>query len=90
MRICVAGMLDHMRTTIMLPDELYAEVRNRAVHDGRTITSVIEEALREQLRANAAAVDRPPFRINVIQGRGLQPGVDLDDNAALADLMNQS
>ncbi len=70
-------------------DELYAEVRKHAARDDRTITSVIEEALREHLRSHAAASDRPPFRVDVIQGRGLQPGVDLSDNAALADLMDR-
>lgn len=82
-------MLSHMRTTIIVPDELYAEVRSRAARDGRTITSVIEEALRQHLRAEAAGAHRPPFRIDAIAGRGVQPGVDLDDNAALADLMDR-
>ena len=74
----------------MLPDDLYAEVRRSAVRDGRTITSFIEEALREQLRAHAQSGDRPPFRVDVIEGRGMQPGVDLDDNSALAELMGGS
>lgn len=74
----------------MLPDDLYAEVRRSAVRDGRTITSLIEEALREKLRAHAHASDRPPFRVDIIEGRGLQPGVDLDDNSALAELMGRS
>ncbi len=78
-----------MRTTILLPDELYAEVRRSAARDGRTITSLVEEALREQLRRGALAEYRPHFRVDVIEGRGLQPGVDLDDNAALAELMDR-
>ncbi len=83
-------MLRHMRTTILLPDDLYDEIRRHATQDRRTITSVIEEALRDRLRAYAQAGARPPFTVDVIAGRGLQPGVDLDDNAALADVMDRS
>lgn len=82
-------MLICMRTTILLPDELYDAVRHHATQQRRTITSVIEEAVRASLRAHAAVGQRPAFSIDVIQGRGLQPGVDLDDNAALADLMDR-
>lgn len=82
-------MLICMRTTILLPDELYDAVRQHAAQERRTITSVIEEALRASLRAHAAADQRPAFSVDVIQGRGLQPGVDLDDNAALADVMDR-
>lgn len=70
-------------------DELYAEVRRIAARDGRTIASLVEEGLRAQLRRAAQGEHRPPFRVDVIEGRGLQSGVDLDDNAALADLMDR-
>lgn len=79
-----------MRTTILLPDELYDAVRQFAAAERRTITSVIEEALLDTLRKYVATESRAPFAVDVIEGRGLQPGVDLDDNAALADLMDRS
>jgi hypothetical protein len=79
-----------MRTTIRLDDELLSEAKALAAESGRTLTAVIEDALREVLarRKSAAArrrVELPTF------GRGsrLQPGVDLDDSAALLDLMEQ-
>lgn len=80
-------MLICMRTTIRLPDDLYDQVRLTALQQRRTVTTFIEEALRAALRERAPAAQRPAFRIDPIPGR-LQPGVDLDDSAALLDLMD--
>jgi len=62
------------------------------VAHGRSLTSVIEEAARQFLaRASGGAPHRKPepFRILTFKGR-LRPGVDLDDSAALLDLMEGS
>lgn len=77
-----------MRTTIRLDDDLLRDAKAAAVASGRTLTSLIEDALREALsrreaRDSHAAVELPTFK----GGGGLQPGVDLDDSAALLDLM---
>lgn len=43
----------------------------------------LDDALLRRAKAHAAvAAELPTFR-----GRGVQPGVDLDDNAGLLDLM---
>lgn len=79
-------MLPCMRTTIRLEDELLREAKQLAAATGRTLTAVIEDALRAQLARRAEPRERvelPVFR----GGGGLQPGVDLDDNAALLELM---
>lgn len=81
-------MLGHMRTTIRLPDDLYRRVRVRAAGDGRTVTSFIEEALRAALARHEEQPEHAPYRVTPIEGRGLHPGVDLDDTAALLDLMD--
>ncbi len=78
-----------MRTTIRLDDELLRDAKQAASASGRTLTGLIEDALRESLarrhtRRGGAPVDLPTFK----GGGGLQPGVDLDDNAALLDLMD--
>jgi hypothetical protein len=75
-----------MRTTIHLPDDLLARAKRAAIDSNRTVTAVIEEALRAALSrrrgAPGARLDLPTF------GRGgLQPGVDLDDSAALLDVL---
>ncbi len=41
-----------MRTTVRLDDQLLLEVRRWAADTGRTITAVIEDALREVLARN--------------------------------------
>ena len=45
-------MLSHMkRTTLQLESALYAELRRRAASEGRTLTDVVERALRTGLGA---------------------------------------
>src|SRR5512135_3355652 len=44
-------MLTHMRTTILLPDALYRDTKAAASSSGRTVTSLIEEALRARPEA---------------------------------------
>jgi hypothetical protein len=77
-----------MRTTIRLDPHLLAEAKKLAAASGRTLTAVIEEALREVVarrRRRPGAAKRP--RLTTVGGRGVQPGVDLDDTSALLDLM---
>ncbi|MGH9456662.1 MAG: type II toxin-antitoxin system VapB family antitoxin [Thermoanaerobaculia bacterium] len=74
-----------MRTTIRLDERLLREAKKVAAQSGRTLTSVIEEALRETLARQRKA---PGARPALPRHRGrLQPGVDLDDAASLLDLM---
>jgi putative antitoxin of VapBC-like toxin-antitoxin system len=77
-----------MRTTIRLDDELLRDAKRVAVERGTTLTAVIEDALRRAL-APAEAGRREPFTMLTYRGDGLRPGVDLDDTAALLDLMDE-
>jgi hypothetical protein len=77
-----------MRTTINLSDPLLAQARRRAAETGRTLTAFIADAVREALARRREGPDRPPVRLTTFRGSGLQPGVDLDDSAALQDLMS--
>ena len=80
-----------MRTTIRLDDALLREAKHEAAKTGMTLTRVIEESLRERLaRAAASAESRVRVRLKTVGGTGLCPGVDLDDSAALLDLMNET
>lgn len=75
-----------MRTTIRLNARLLAEAKKLAADTNRTLTKVIEDALREVL----ARRRRPPRRavsLTVVGGRGVNPGIDLDDSAALLAAM---
>ena len=75
-----------MRTTIRLDDQLLIETKQLAARTGRTLTAVIEDALREMLSYQQPGAMRAPVRIRTVGGSGLLPGVDLDDSAALLDL----
>jgi hypothetical protein len=80
-----------MRTTIRLDDQLLAEAKAIAARSGRTLTEVIEDALRESLARYGSGKDgrKPkPIALPTFKGKGLQPGVDLDSSAALLDLMD--
>lgn len=77
-----------MRTTINLPDPLLAQARRRAAETGRTLTAFISDAVRESLARRRAGRDHAPVQLTTFRGSGLQPGVDLDNSAALEDLMN--
>jgi len=79
-----------MRTTITIDDQILAAAKAVAARSGRTLNAVVEDALRAALarqgRGRAAvSVELPTFS----SGR-LQPGVDLDDGAALLDLMQEA
>jgi hypothetical protein len=78
------------RTTIRLDDRLLADAKELAARTGRTLTSVIEEALRRLLSPGPGMSRSRRVRLPVSKvAGGLQPGVDLDDSAALLDLMEE-
>lgn len=75
-----------MRTTVRLPEDLIAQAKRLAIETDRSLTRVIEDALRSEL-ARREAPPRDPGEIPTFSGNGLQPGVDLDNSAALLDRM---
>lgn len=77
-----------MRTTIRLDDDLLTRAKRAALERGTTLTALIEDALRRAL-APADSTRREPFRMLTFHGDGLRPGVDLDDTAALLDLLDE-
>lgn len=76
-----------MRTTISIDDRLLDQVRRRAAELHRTVSQVIEDSVRESLLRREEP-ERPPFRVRTFSGGGYQAGVDLDDNAAVLDLLD--
>lgn len=76
-----------MRTTVRLHEPLLAEAKKYAAETGKTLTAVIEDALREKLARRKQATNKRRVRLPTFAGGKLQPGVDLDDNSALLDLM---
>ena len=79
-----------MRTTIRIHDQLLTEAKQLAAATGRSLTSVIEDALREMLARRQTLSRREPIRLKTDSGKGLLPGIDLDDSAALLDVMEKN
>jgi len=79
-----------MRTTIRIDDQLLAQTKQLAAKTGKTLTAVIEDALRETLTRQEEGQHREPVMLPVVEGEGLQTGVDLDDSAALLELMENA
>lgn len=78
-----------MRTTVRLNDELMSAVKRYAVERNATLTAIIEQALRELLSRRARVKPRKPVTLPTFKGRGLQPGVDLHNSAALLERMER-
>ncbi len=75
------------RTTIRLEESLLKAAKRAAADSGRTLTAVIEDAVRESLARRHAPGPRRTVRLPTFRGRGTLPGVDLDDSAALIERM---
>ena len=72
------------RTTVRLPDDLFSRAKRMAAAEGRTLTSLIEDALRLILsdRRGASHQDRLLPRISQATG-GPKAGIDISNSAAL-------
>ena len=77
-----------MRTTIRMDDDLLEAVKAAAVGSGQTLTRFIEDAVRRQLAIGERVKTTTPPDLPIFSGDGVHPGVDLDSNAALLDLMD--
>jgi predicted transcriptional regulator len=75
-----------MRTTINIPDDLLARLKKLAAESGTTVTALIHDALREALARRRRTPRADRVELTTFGTGGLQPGVDLDDSAALLDL----
>ncbi|MFL5396627.1 MAG: DUF2191 domain-containing protein [Myxococcales bacterium] len=79
-----------MRTTVRLDDALLERARKEADRRGLTLTALIEQGLELVLRKPMARYHRERVRLPVSRARGgAQPGIDLDDSAALLDAMDE-
>ncbi|MEX2628075.1 MAG: ribbon-helix-helix domain-containing protein [Ilumatobacteraceae bacterium] len=74
------------RTTIRIDDDLYRRVKAEAARRGRRVSEVIEDAVRDAIRAPEPAESLP--ELPVFGGSGVQTGVDLTDVASLRERMD--
>ena len=74
------------RTTVRLPEELLDRARRKAVAEGRTLTSLIEDGLRVIVGENRRTEKKKLVMPRVSKaGGGLAPGMDLTDSSTLQE-----
>jgi hypothetical protein len=76
-----------MRTTIRLDEALLARAKAHAARTGRTLTAVIEDALRAALAQGRPQRGAERVALPTFGSGGTLPGVDLDDSASLLEVM---
>jgi hypothetical protein len=76
-----------MRTTVRIDEQLLKKAKELAARSGKSLTSIIEDALRESLSRQSSSGPREPVCLITYKGKGLHPGIDLDDSASLLDVM---
>lgn len=79
-----------MRTTLNISDDLLAEAKVLAVRTHRSIGAVVDDALRVLLRRDDAESPTASWTFPTSGAGGLQPGVNLDDSEALAQLLGDN
>jgi hypothetical protein len=79
-----------MRTTLTIDSQVLAEFKKRAAETHRTISGLIEDALREHLSRERDQATTKPLDFPIVGGGGVAPGVDLSSNAALSDYVDRA
>jgi hypothetical protein len=77
-----------MRTTVRLDDGLLEQAKKEAARQGKTLTAFMDEAIRRALAKPHERRPRKRVRLPVSRSiGGTLPGVDLNDSAALLEIM---
>jgi len=76
-----------MRTTVNIQDEALKLCKDKAQEKGISMGDAITEAILTAYRNKPAKPPSRRFAIPVSGRGGLRPGVDLDSNAGLEDVM---
>ena len=79
-----------MRTTIRINDQLLREAKAHAARTGCSLTSLVEDALRQMLARQKASLDKDRVKLTTVSGGGLRPGVDLDNSAELLVILERA
>ena len=77
-----------MRTTVNVSDDLLHAAKAAAARTGRSLGDVVDDALRFLLADRAPDRGRDRVVLPTDGGSGLQPGVDLEDREAIAELLD--
>jgi hypothetical protein len=74
-----------MRTTVRLDEDIVRRAKALAARTGRSLTKLIEDALRQVLERAEGPARESRFEMVTFRGEGAIAGVDLDDSAGLWD-----
>jgi predicted transcriptional regulator len=74
-----------MRTTITLDDGLAADLKRQARVEGKSLSTLVVEAVRAQLGKRPAAEKSAKFRLVTVKGGGLRAGVELGTPGTLEE-----
>ncbi len=76
-----------MRTTLEFEDALLKAAKRRAAEEGKTLTRLLEDALRRYL--DPAEKRKRPFRLKLLTKKGRRvPGVNISDRDSLYERMD--
>ncbi len=78
-----------MRTTIRIDEALYRSAKAVAAKTGRTVSQVIEDAVRDALRPSRRT-ERAPASLPTYGAGGLQRGVDIRNSTRLRDVLDDN
>ena len=78
-----------MRTTIRMNDNLLKQAKIEAARRHISLTAFIEEAVEQKLHAAVGVEVVNDFEIITYGSGGVNKGVDLNDSAALLDMMEE-
>ena len=75
-----------MQITLELDEYLLEEAKTIAARSNRTLSVVVEDALREVFAR--MKMPRKDVKLPTFGGSGLMPGVNIDNTASLYDIMD--
>ncbi len=78
-------MASHMKTTLNIDDTVMAQLRSEAARTGRTMSELVETALRLLFQRGKEETELPPLPTF----RGGKELVDIADRNALYDLLGE-
>ena len=79
-----------MRTTVDISDDLLAEAKVLAARTQRSLSAVVDDALRAMLKRTNATRPDTAWAFPTGGAGGLLPGVHLDDKEALSELQGDN
>ncbi len=75
------------RTTIEFDESVLQQLKEACAARGETLSQYVQDAAIE--RMNRVETGKPKFKLRTYPGGKLQPGVDLNNNAALQAILDE-